>query len=98
MSAESTTNNKLHDFLPFVKVVDHYLRSLLHVTANKSPSFSALVSVPSLSISPLIDVQSEFHPVSISFDQVSKLQTFISSFNTLCLNVARIATVKKVLF
>ncbi|CAH3126967.1 unnamed protein product [Porites lobata] len=30
----------------------------------------ALVSVPSLSISPLIDVQSEFHPVSLSFDQL----------------------------
>lgn len=88
----------MHDFLPFVKVIDHYLRSLLHVTANKSPSFSALVSVPSLSISPLIDEQSGFHPVSLSFDQVSKLQTFICSVNTFCLNVARIAPVKKVLF
>ena len=56
------------------------------------------MSVPSLSISPLIDVQSEFHPVSLSVDQVSKLQTFICSVNTLCLNVARIAPVKKVLF
>lgn len=88
----------MHDSLPFVRVIDQYLRPLFHVTANKSPSFSALVSVPSLSISPLIDVQSEFHPVSLSFDQVSKLQTFICSFNTLCLNVARIAPVKKVLF
>lgn len=88
----------MHDFLPFVRVIDHYLRSLFHVTANKLPSFSALVSVPSLSISPLIDVQSEFHPVSLSVDQVSKLQTFICSVNTLCLNVARIALVKKVLF
>ena len=88
----------MHDSLPFVRVIDHYLRSLFHVTANKVPSFSALVSVPSLSISPLIDVQTEFHPVSLSFDQVSKLQTFICSVNTLCLNVARIAPVKKVPF
>ena len=88
----------MHDSLPFVRVIDQYLRPLFHVTANKSPSFSALVSVPSLSISPLIDVQSEFHPVSLSFDQVSKLQTFICSFNTLCLNVAWVAPVKKVLF
>ena len=88
----------MHDSLPFVRVIDYYLRSLFYVTVNKSPSFSALVSVPSLSISPLIDVQSEFHPVSLSFDQVSKLQTFICSFSTLCLNVARIAPAKKVLF
>lgn len=88
----------MYDFFPFVRVIDHYLRSLFHLTANKSHSFSALVSVPSLSISPLIDVQSEFHLVSLSFDQVSKLQTFICTFNTLCLNVARIAPVKKVLF